>query len=72
MGKTAIQFLAIGFQISTEGSGHTWSINSQQNQLTRWSNDPTANASGEAFYIRDEDSGELWTPTAQEACKACS
>lgn len=52
-----------GFQVSTDGSGFTWAMNSQQNQLTPWSNDPTGDASGEAIYVRDEDSGEVWGPT---------
>ncbi|MDB5392922.1 MAG: glycosyltransferase 36 associated family protein [Rhodospirillales bacterium] len=53
-----------GFHVSTEGSGFTWSVNSQQNQITSWSNDPVRDPPGEAIYIRDEDSGEFWTPTA--------
>ncbi len=55
---------AFGFQVSTDGSGFTWSVNSQQNQLTPWSNDPTGDAPGEAMYIRDEETGEIWCPTA--------
>lgn len=53
-----------GFQVSTDGSGFTWSQSSQQNQLTPWSNDPVGDAPGEAIYLRDEDSGDLWCPTA--------
>jgi cyclic beta-1,2-glucan synthetase len=53
-----------GFQVSTDGSGFTWSLNSQQNRLTPWSNDPVSDPPGEAIFLRDEDSGELWTPTA--------
>jgi len=44
------------------GSGYTWSINSQENQLTAWSNDPGSDPPGEAIYVRDEESGELWAP----------
>ena len=55
---------SFGFQVSVEGGGYTWSINSQQNQLTPWSNDPVSDRPGEVFYLRDEDSGELWGPTA--------
>ena len=29
-----------GFQVSTDGAGYTWALNSQQNRLTPWSNDP--------------------------------
>ncbi|MGD0144976.1 MAG: glycosyl transferase, partial [Rhizomicrobium sp.] len=55
---------SFGFQASTDGSGFTWSANSQQNQLTPWSNDAVGDAPGEAFYVRDEDTGEIWSPTA--------
>ena len=55
---------AFGFQVSTDGSGFTWSVDSQQNQLTPWSNDPVGDAPGETIYVRDEDTGEVWGPTA--------
>jgi cyclic beta-1,2-glucan synthetase len=54
----------IGFQTATEGSGYTWSANSRENQLTPWSNDPVSDPVGEAFYLRDQESGALWSPTA--------
>ncbi len=54
-----------GFQVSTEGSGYTWSENSRDNQITQWSNDPLVDPCGEAFYVRDEATGDLWSPTAQ-------
>lgn len=53
-----------GFQASAEGSGYTWSGNSREHQLTPWSNDPVGDPSGEAFYIRDQETGDLWSPTA--------
>jgi cellobiose phosphorylase len=55
---------SFGFQVSTDGSGFTWSLNSQQNQLTPWSNDPVGDAPGEVIYVRDEETGEVWGPTA--------
>ena len=55
---------SFGFQTSVEGGGYTWAINSQQHQLTPWSNDPVSDRPGEALYVRDEDDGALWTPTA--------
>ena len=55
---------SFGFQVSTDGSGFTWSVNSQQNQLTPWSNDPVCDRPGEAIYVRDEETGALWGPTA--------
>ena len=53
-----------GFQVSETGAGYTWSMNSRENQLTAWSNDPVSDSPGEALYVRDEQSGELWSPTA--------
>ena len=53
-----------GFQISADGGGFCWSLDSQQNQITPWSNDPVGDPPGDVLYIKDEDSGQLWTPTA--------
>jgi len=53
-----------GFMVSESGSGCTWCGNSRENQLTPWSNDPVSDASGEVFYLRDDETNELWTPTA--------
>jgi cyclic beta-1,2-glucan synthetase len=55
---------SFGFHVATEGGGTTWSINSRENQLTPWSNDPVTNRPGEAFYLRDDDTGDLWSATA--------
>ncbi len=52
-----------GFQVAVEGGGYTWSMNSRENQLTQWSNDPVTDRPGEVLYVRDEESGELWGPT---------
>ena len=54
-----------GFQVAAEGSGFTWAENSRENQLTPWSNDPVADPSGEAIYLRDDATGAVWSPTAQ-------
>jgi cyclic beta-1,2-glucan synthetase len=53
-----------GFITSESGSGFTWSLNSHENQLTPWSNDHVMDPVGEAIYLRDDNSGEIWTPTA--------
>ena len=55
---------SFGFLVSESGSGYTWSLNSHENQLTPWFNDPVGDAPGEAIYIRDEATGEIWSPTA--------
>lgn len=53
-----------GFLVSAEGGGYTWSSNSQQNPLTPWPNDPVSDVPQEVLYLRDEDSGALWSATA--------
>ena len=55
---------SFGFQVSVEGGGYTWAGNSRENQLTVWSNDPVGDRPGEVIYVRDEDNGALWGPTA--------
>ncbi len=53
-----------GFQVSAEGAGYAWSVNSREHQLTPWSNDPVSDRSGQVIYLRDEVTGEVWSPTA--------
>ena len=52
-----------GFIISESGSGYTWAGNSQSNRLTPWSNDPVSDPPGEVLYLRDEETGAVWSPT---------
>jgi cyclic beta-1,2-glucan synthetase len=52
-----------GFLVSEGCLGYTWVGNSQQNRLTPWSNDPTSDPPAEVVYLRDEETGEVWTPT---------
>jgi len=53
-----------GTMVSESGLGCTWCGNSQSNRLTPWRNDPASDPQGEAIYLRDEESGAVWTPTA--------
>ncbi|MBI4255477.1 MAG: hypothetical protein HY616_10420, partial [Candidatus Rokubacteria bacterium] len=55
---------SFGFEVSESGSGYTWSVNSRENQLTAWSNDPVSDPPSETIYVRDEETGDLWGPTA--------
>jgi cyclic beta-1,2-glucan synthetase len=55
---------SFGFLVSESGSGFTWSINSRENQITPWSNDHIVDTPGEAIYVRDEITGDVWSPTA--------
>jgi cyclic beta-1,2-glucan synthetase len=52
-----------GFLITETGGGCTWSINSRENRLTPWSNDAISDPAGEVIYLRDEDSGTVWSAT---------
>jgi len=52
-----------GFTVSETGAGYTWSGNSGENRLTPWSNDPVTDPPGEAIYLRDEETAEVWSPT---------
>jgi cellobiose phosphorylase len=54
---------AFGTLVSESGAAYTWSENAHEFRLTPWSNDAVTDASGEALYIRDEESGEFWSPT---------
>ncbi len=52
-----------GTVISESGGAYTWSENAHEYRLTPWHNDPVGDASDEAFYLRDDDSGHYWSPT---------
>ena len=54
---------SFGTIVSESGSANTWSGNAHEFRLTPWANDPVSDSSGEAFYIRDEESGRFWSPT---------
>ena len=52
-----------GAMVSESGLGCTWAANSQANRLTPWHNDPVTDPQSEAIYIRDDETGAIWTPT---------
>ncbi|MEZ4413902.1 MAG: glucoamylase family protein [Gemmatimonadales bacterium] len=52
-----------GCLVSEAGAGCSWSVNSQANRITPWANDPVSDPPSEMFYIRDEESGDVWSPT---------
>jgi cyclic beta-1,2-glucan synthetase len=52
-----------GSVVSESGPVYTWSENAHEFRLTPWANDPVCESSGEAFYLRDEESGQFWSPT---------
>ncbi len=58
----------IGTVVSESGSAYTWVENAHEFRLTTWHNDPVSDTSGEAIYIRDEETGAFWSPTPLPAC----
>ena len=52
-----------GCTVSEAGVGCTWALNSHENRITTWNNDPVSDGSGETIYIRDDETGEFWSPT---------
>src|SRR5690606_29068115 len=53
-----------GFMVTATGGGYCWAVNSQQNQITAWSNDAVRDPPGAAFLLRDADDGVEWSATA--------
>ena len=51
-----------GTLVSESGQGYTWVENSHEFRLTPWDNDPLKDSSGEAFYLRDDETGLVWSP----------
>lgn len=56
-----------GFLVSETGAGYTWAVNSGENRLSPWQNDPVSDPPGEVLYLRDEETAEVWSPTPQPA-----
>ena len=56
-----------GCLVSESGGGFTWAGNSSENRLTPWRNDPVTDIPGEAIYLRDEETADIWSPTPAPA-----
>jgi cyclic beta-1,2-glucan synthetase len=54
---------AFGTIVTASGSAHTWSENSRENRLTSFANDPVVDPTAEALFVRDDESGDAWSPT---------
>ncbi|MDR2711684.1 MAG: hypothetical protein LBB91_01045 [Clostridiales bacterium] len=52
-----------GCLVTESGLGYTWWKNSRENKISPWYNDTLLDSSGEAIDIRDEDTGEVFSPT---------
>ncbi len=56
-----------GTVVSEGGSAYTWAENSHEFRLTPWHNDPVSDVGGEAIYLRDEETGQFWSPSPSPA-----
>ena len=52
-----------GTIVSSSGAAFTWAVNSRQNRLTPFANDPLRDPTSEAIYLRDDESGAVWSAT---------
>src|SRR4029078_10058176 len=52
-----------GTIVTASGSTHTWSENSRGNRSPPFANDPIFDQTAEGLFVRDEDSGDAWSPT---------
>jgi cyclic beta-1,2-glucan synthetase len=52
-----------GTIVSSSGAAFTWAGNSRENRLTPFANDPLADPTAEAIYLRDDDHATVWGAT---------
>jgi cyclic beta-1,2-glucan synthetase len=52
-----------GSVVSEAGGAYTFAENAHEFRLTPWHNDPLTDSCGEAIWLRDEETGEFWSPT---------
>jgi len=52
-----------GLVISQTGGGFSWLTHSEFNRLNRWHQDLVKDNWGKYFYLKNEDTGEVWSPT---------
>ena len=53
-----------GSVVTESGGGYTWHKNSRLNRITSWQNSACSNIPSEIIYLKDEENGRIWTPTA--------
>ena len=53
-----------GTIVTEANGGYTWYKNSRLNRISSWHNSNTVNIPSEAIYIKDEENGRIWSPTA--------
>ena len=58
-----------GTIVTASGAAYTWAGNSRENRLTPFANDPIGDPTGEAIFVRDDDTGEFWSPSRPVRCR---
>ncbi len=49
-----------GCLVTECGGGFTWAMNSRENKLTTWSNDPVSDPPSEQLYVKDCETLDVW------------
>ncbi len=57
----------LGTVVSESGGMYTWVGNAHEYRLTPWYNDAVTDATGEALYIRDDQTGLFWSPCGRNS-----
>ncbi|QGJ70915.1 Cellobiose phosphorylase [Planctomycetales bacterium 10988] len=57
----------LGSVVTESGLGYTWFGNAHEYRISPWYNDPVSDPTGEILYLRDEESGEYYSPTPAPA-----
>ena len=53
-----------GTCVTESNGGYTWYKNSRLNRISSWNNSSIVNIPSEVIYLKDEEKGNVWTPTA--------
>ncbi len=59
-----------GSVVSESGLAYTWNGNAHEFRLTPWADDPVSDSDGESLYLRDEASGDFWSPAPKPSSGA--
>jgi len=54
---------AAGFVVTESGSSCTWADSSFFYRITPWHNDPVRDPCSDCIYLRDDETGDVWTAT---------
>lgn len=57
-----------GLVVSQLGGGYSWLTHASLNRVTRWEQDLVSDSHGKYLYIRDDETGEFWSPTWKPVC----